>query len=304
MDMGITLRETIREISREHLKLGNRLYGQCLTAVGWVGGTIPELTEKDGIVELPMADVMAGGIVVGDALTGGRPIYVVRYQGFQWYNSPIITNYAGKTKEIWKKSCPVFVRSIAMEGGIGPVAGSSHHGIYYRMPGIKIASPMTPNEYKQVYDEYMRGDDTLYVSEHRKSYENSEDIKDIIAEDPEFVLFPFSITRFNSIEAAKRLHEQSISVSVFNQLWINPLKIEKSQIENLKKSKHGGVVLDDDYPNGIAKQIAHELMLKTGKKVYVLCIKEKTAGFQPHNDNLPPSPEEIYNFIKDKIENN
>jgi pyruvate/2-oxoglutarate/acetoin dehydrogenase E1 component len=172
------------------------------------------------------------------------------------------------------------------------------------MPGIKIASPMTPNEYKQVYDEYMRGDDTVYVSEHRKSYENSEDIKDIIAEDPEFVLFPFSITRFNSIEAAKRLHEQSISVSVFNQLWINPLKIEKSQIENLKKSKHGGVVLDDDYPNGIAKQIAHELMLKTGKKVYVLCIKEKTAGFQPHNDNLPPSPEEIYNFIKDKIENN
>ena len=103
MDMGITLRETIREISREHLKLGNRLYGQCLTAVGWVGGTIPELTEKEGIVELPMADVMAGGVVVGDALTGGRPIYVVRYQGFQWYNSPIITNYAGKTKEIWKK---------------------------------------------------------------------------------------------------------------------------------------------------------------------------------------------------------
>jgi len=70
MDMGITLRETIREISREHLKLGNRLYGQCLTAVGWVGGTIPELTEQEGIVELPMADVMAGGVVVGDALTG------------------------------------------------------------------------------------------------------------------------------------------------------------------------------------------------------------------------------------------
>ena len=304
MDMGITLRETIREISREHLKLGNRLYGQCLTAVGWVGGTIPELTEQEGIVELPMADVMAGGVVVGDALTGGRPIYVVRYQGFQWYNSPTIANYAGKTKEIWKKPCPVFVRSIAMEGGIGPVAGSSHHGIYYRMPGIKIASPMTPSEYKEVYNDYMNGSDTIYVSEHRKSYENSEETENIFFKDPDFVLFPFSITRFNSIEASKKLLEKNVKASVFSQLWINPLKIKDQQIENLKNSKYGGIVLDDDYPNGIAKQIAHELMLKTGKKVYVLCIKEKTAGFQPHNDNLPPSAEEIFNFIKNKIENN
>ena len=52
-----------------------------------------------------------------------------------------------KSKEIWKIPCPVFVRGIGMEGGIGPVAGSSHHSLYYRMPGVKIASPMTPMEY-------------------------------------------------------------------------------------------------------------------------------------------------------------
>ena len=37
----------------------------------------------------------------------------------------MIINYACKSKEIWKVPCPVFVRGIAMEGGIGPVAGSS-----------------------------------------------------------------------------------------------------------------------------------------------------------------------------------
>ena len=51
-------------------------------------------------------------------------------------------------KKFGEKPCPVFVRSIAMEGGIGPVAGSSHHSLYYRMPGVKICSPMTPKEYK------------------------------------------------------------------------------------------------------------------------------------------------------------
>ena len=62
-------------------------------------------------------------------------------------------------------------------------------------------------------------------------------------------------------------------------------------------SKYGGIVLDDDYPNGIAKQIAYELMLKSGKPVRVLCIDEKVAGFQPYNDNLPPNKNKIINFI-------
>ena len=34
--------------------------------------------------------------------------------------------------------CPIFIRGIAMEGSIGPVAGSSQHSIYFKMPGIKI----------------------------------------------------------------------------------------------------------------------------------------------------------------------
>ena len=64
--------------------------------------------------------------------------------------------------------------------------------------------------------------------------------------------------------------------------------MRKRKEKKLKKSKYGGVVIDDDYPNGIAKQIAHDLMLKSGKKVYVLALNEVVAGFQPHNDNLPP----------------
>ena len=121
------------------------MFGQCLSAVGWVGGTVPELTEKDGLVELSMADVANGGIVAGAGLSKRRPIYVIRYHGFNWYTAPMIVNYAAKSKEIWNTPCPVFVRGIGMEGAIGPVAGSSHHSLYYRMPGIRIVSPMTPN---------------------------------------------------------------------------------------------------------------------------------------------------------------
>ncbi len=45
--MAITLRETIKSTVKEHLlNRRGKAYGQCLTAVGWVGGTLPELMKK------------------------------------------------------------------------------------------------------------------------------------------------------------------------------------------------------------------------------------------------------------------
>ena len=69
--MATTVRDTIKEITRKHLTEGiGKCYGQCLTAVGWVGGTLPELYEEDGMVEFSMADVAGGAILTGLALVG------------------------------------------------------------------------------------------------------------------------------------------------------------------------------------------------------------------------------------------
>ena len=215
-----TTRETIKEIIKNHLKKKKgKVFGQCLTAVGWVGGTLPELYEKDGMIELSMADVAAGGIVAGSALMNERPIYVIRYQGFNWYNAPMIVNYACKSKEIWKVPCPVLVRGIGMEGGIGPVAGSSHHSLYYRMPGIKIVSPMTPIEYKNAYNKYMKDDSVYYFSEHRGSFNNKKELKDVVFKKSSLVVFAISITRFEALKAQKILASMGYKISIFNLVY-------------------------------------------------------------------------------------
>ena len=298
--MGKTVRDTIKELTRSHLNEGSKCYGQCLTAVGWVGGTLPELYEEDGMVELSMADVAGGGIVVGAALAGERPIYVVRYQGFQWYNSPIIANYAMKSKEIWQRPCPLLIRSIAMEGGMGPVAGSSHHSIYQRMPGVKIIAPMSPGEYKMAYEKFMEDNDVYYISEHRKSYDNNSEFCNTILNNSDIVLFPISITRFAAEEAKKELESIGLKVSIIHQVWIKPFVLEESWKHCLNNSKFGGIVLDDDYEEGVASSIAHRIMLETnGKKVNTLCLENRTAGFHPDVDNLPPSKEDIIRKVKE-----
>ena len=302
--MEITLRQTINNIMREHLSKGYLAFGQCLTAVGWVNGTIPELNEECGLVELPMSDVSNSGIVVGSALMGKRPIYVVRYQGFQWFNSIFLANYAAKSKEVWQTPCPVFVRSLAMEGGIGPTASSSHHGIFMRTPGTKIVAPMTPNEFKEVYNDFMAGDDPMYVSEHRKSFDNTKDFEDIVvSEGADISIFAFSITRMEMKKVYEMLKERGITANIFHHYWLRPSKVPTSQIIALRNSKYTGLVLDDEFVNGFAKQMAYDLMLQSGRVVCVMGLEDRTAGATPHLDNLPPSADKIVMYIEHIITN-
>jgi pyruvate dehydrogenase E1 component beta subunit len=297
-----SLRDVIKETVRKHLKENNGIaMGQCLTAVGWVGGTLPELYEEDGMVELSMADVAGGGFAVGAALAGKRPMYIIRYQGFNWFNAPIVINYAAKSKELWKRPCPMFIRSIAMEGGIGPVAGSSHHSIYYRMPGIKIFSPMTPKEYEDVYSKFMQDNDVYYVSEHRGAYGNTKELPDIVVREPHVTLFPVSITRFAAMEAAEELLQEGIRVAVHHVVEIKPFKPNILALDSLSESKYGGIVLDDDYTNGIAKSLAFDLSSVTGARMQVMGLEDKTAGFYKQVDNLPPNKENIIERIKSTL---
>ena len=297
--MSITLRDTIKETVRYHLTEEKGLaMGQCLTAVGWVGGTLPELYEEDGMVEISMADVAGGGFAVGAALAGRRPMYVIRYQGFNWFNAPMIINYAAKSKEIWGVPCPMFVRSIAMEGGIGPVAGSSHHALYYRMPGIKIVSPMTPGEYTTAYLDFMNSDDVVYVSEHRGAYGNTEELPNIEYNIPDIVLFPISITRFAAVEASKELEKEGYRVAVHHIVNIKPFNPTDNDRQALKRARYG-IVLDDDYVDGIAKSLAFDLCKGTTSEMHVMGLKDKSAGFYSQVDNLPPSKDEIIAKIKE-----
>ena len=87
--MARSVRETIKEIVYHHLiQKRSYCFGQCLTAVGWVGGTLPELYEDDGMVEVTTADVANGGFVVGAGLAGVRPIYVVGIKAFNGITHP------------------------------------------------------------------------------------------------------------------------------------------------------------------------------------------------------------------------
>jgi len=300
--MAKTLRETIKEITFKHLKkFKSQVFGQNLTGVGWVAGTLPKLYEKDGVIELPLADVANGGMVTGSALVGRRPFYIIRYQGYNWLNCIFIVNYACKSKEIWNKPAPIFIRGLSNEGGIGPASTSTHISIFYKMPGIKIFSPMCNKEYFKVYNKFIKGDDVFYISEHRKSYDNKLEFKNRIKKDLDIILMPISVTRFEAEKAKNYLNKNGYKVGIIHLYELKPFVLKKKWINAIKNSRHGVLMTDNDYVDGILRTLAHKINEKTGKMVYVMGLKDKSAGYTDKTSNFPPNYLDIVKKTKNLI---
>lgn len=293
------LRDTIKEITKNHLAAGGILCAQNITGVGALQNTINlEDINHPNIIEFPTSDVSNGSIACGFSLAK-RTIFAIRFQGFVTYNATSIVNYAAKSKEMWGVACPIFVRSICNEGHIGPVASNSHTGAIMRFPGINVFSPITSNEWQYTWDYYMSSDDPMYCSEHRSTFDIDYEVEDIINENNEVVVFAIGYGRVNAIQAITSLQ---FPCSLIHLFQLKPLKYNEHSIDLLKKSKFG-IVIDSDYEVcGASRSIAYELMLLSGKPVYALGLENRTAGFAKHCDNITPSPEKICQFIKEKID--
>ena len=149
----------------------------------------------------------------------------------------------------------------------------------------------------------MKDDCVYYISEHRRSYDNELETENIIHENADFTLIPFSVTRFNAIEAQRILEAKGYKINIIHQLWIKPFELKNNWLKAINNSMYGGLVLDDDYEEGVASSIAHTIMIKSEKKIYTQCIRPRSAGFHEKVDNLPPSVNEIINNVEAIIKN-
>ena len=297
--MGQTVAETIKEITREHLTKNNGLLlGQAITAVGWVNNTVPNCP---GIIELSNADVAGSGIAVGVALANRRPIFVLRFQDFIFLASSPLVNFSGKSKEVYNLSSPIFVRAIATEGA-GPNHSGNHHNIFMHIPGFRVWSPMTSQEYRETWKDFMEHDDPVIVSEHRKSFQFDRELPDLLVEDADITLYSISITRFNVLEAIEILKKEKIRCNVINIVQLKPLSINERLLDPLMQSK-AGVVLDPSYElAGTSQSIAYQLMMVSGFPVRACGIFDIPPFFAPQFENKAPEPLRIVEVVKEVLQ--
>lgn len=297
----MTLAEYISTYTRELIIDKDAIVmGQCLTAVGWVAGTIPPLKDHPNIIELPMADVAGGGFAVGAALNEARPvIYVIRYQGFLWYNAISIANYAAKSFELFGVPCPLIVRAIGMEGGIGPVAGNSHLSLLLRMPGLNIFAPMTIAEWKRSMEfHFEQSKNPTIIGEHRASYSLTIELKDYVYSDARVNLLAIGASRLNARTAHDDLKDRGIKVNLFNLYMLSPLTWPEGLLESVTELG-SCIIIDSDFEKwGPSQNIAYMLSSITKCKIELLGLQTRSAGFSKATDNVSPSAQEIIQKVQ------
>ncbi|WP_322204112.1 transketolase C-terminal domain-containing protein [Acutalibacter intestini] len=286
----MTVAETIKEITRRHLEESNGLlFGQSVTAVGWVNGTVPNVKN---IIELPMTDVAGAGFAVGAALVGVRPIFVLRFQDFFTLNCNQLVHYAAISKELHGQGVPIYIRCIGVDGA-GPVHSVMLHNIPMYFPGITVAVPMTPGEYREVWDRYQQDDTPYFVSEHRSSYTNEQEWQDEIdGEEADIIIYAISDARREAMAAVKKLQNIGIRVKLKHIVWLKPFDIEDMR-KPLEMSRVG-MVVDNGFPVcGAARNVAYELMEKTGRFVKALSSEDHVKCFNVPNQNRTPGCDRI-----------
>jgi len=296
--MEKTVAETIKELTKYHInKRNGKVIGQCLTAVGWVQNTVPP--QKKGIIELPMTDLAGAGFAVGAAIAGARPIFILRFQSFLWLNASPLVNHAAKCKDIFQYPAPVFIRAIGSEGpSSGPVHTNCYHSPFAHMPGLPICAPMTPKEYKSIWKIFIKNDDPLLVSEHRRSYKERIEFKDQIAKKAKVSLFLISACRFEQEKLKKIANKEGLQLDVFNVYWLKPFKFKKAYITSLNKTKLG-LVIDSTYEIcSISEHIAKTLMLNSNAKVHNFGMKDVSPGCTKTKLNGTPDAKQILDKIK------
>lgn len=287
---GLSLRDTIKNILDEHLNKNNGiLLGECVSDPGGVAGTIPE---SKNVIDLPMTEIGGADFAVGCAIAGRRPVFVVRFQDFMLMNGSPFISWAATCKQIQGIPAPVFIRALANDH-FDATHSNVLHSTFMHHPGFKVCAPCTPNEYKEVWQSFLKDDIPYYVSEYRDTYENTADMEDIIEDHADINLIVVSVCRQYAYKARKQLLEKGIKANIINVLWLKPFD---SSIVNkaLKQVKRGLVIEPGREICGACESIAYRLMLENpGTTVHVLGVEDKIKTTNPHNWNEVPHEDKI-----------
>jgi pyruvate/2-oxoglutarate/acetoin dehydrogenase E1 component len=300
---GLDLRAHIKNSMSVHLNENNGLiFGHNLTDVGWVAGTIPELPDHSGYVELPITDIAGVGLAVGASLSGKPVIFISRYQGYLWFNLAPIATYAAIADKVFEQESWIMVRSIADDGAFGPIASGTYLSLAAQIPNLDIVSPTTPEEWVAVWSHFVRNRKPIFVSEHRSSYSNLQAME-LRSDKPDVVILSIGGNAINSANLKSFLSEENLECSVFNLLWIKPLEFPARFLDSLTEAKHC-FILDPSFKEyGLAQSVAQVLSGLTNVPITIIASKHEFPGYAKELRSSLISAEQVFKEVKRVMDN-
>ncbi|CDZ98623.1 mitochondrial pyruvate dehydrogenase e1 component beta subunit [Phaffia rhodozyma] len=208
---------------------------------------------EERVVDTPITESGFGGLVVGAALAGLRPVCEFMTFNFAMQAIDQIVNSAGKTYYMsgGNVPCPVVFRGPnGAAAGVAAQHSQCYAAWYGSVPGLKVVSPYSAEDCKGLMKAAIRDQNPVVFLENELMYGVTFPMSEAAMKD-DFVL-PIGKAKIeregtdvtivghskmvgHAIEAADILAKEGIKVEVVNLRSIRPLDIE-TIIESVKKT--------------------------------------------------------------------
>jgi pyruvate/2-oxoglutarate/acetoin dehydrogenase E1 component len=242
---NITFAQAVRTAIREEMKRDEKviLFGEDVGQYGGVYGATTGLQREfgeDRVRDTPISEMAIGGMAVGAALAGYRPIAEIMYVDFLAHAADAIVNNAAKWRYMSGDQfrLPLVVRSPG-GGGAGYAAQHSQslEAWFTHIPGLKVAMPGLPRDARGLLKAAIRDDNPVLFIEHKAHYGYKGEVPaeeeviplgvaDVKREGEDVTLVSWSKTLTFALEAAEQLAGDGIGVEVVDPRTLQPLDIE------------------------------------------------------------------------------
>lgn len=252
------------------------IFGEDVGKNGGVFRATEGLQEKygeDRVFDTPLAESGIGGLAIGLALKGFRPVPEIQFFGFVF---EAMDSIAGQMSRLYfrsggKYNMPITIRSPYGGGVATPeLHADSLEGLVAQVPGLKVVIPSTPYDAKGLLISAIRDDDPVIFLEHMKLYRSfRQEVPegeytiplgkaDIKREGKDITLIAYGAMVQESLKAADELAKEGISAEVIDLRTIVPLDID-TIIASIEKTNRAVVVQEAQKQAGIAANVVAEI---------------------------------------------
>jgi pyruvate dehydrogenase E1 component beta subunit len=313
----MTMIQAIKDAMRVELQRDPNvvIFGEDVGKVGGVFRATEGLQAEFGeerVYDTPLAESAIGGMAVGMAIQGFRPIMEIQFVGFLFEAFDQIAVQAARMRfrSGGRYNAPITIR---MPFGGGVKAAELHtdplEGLFVQTPGLKVIAPSNPYDAKGLLISAIRDNDPVVFMEHLNLYRSFRaevpegeytvpiGKANVVREGSDATIITYGAMVHTSLKAAEEMEKtRGAKIEVIDLRTLMPLDID-TIVASIQKTNRAIVVQEAQKTAGIAAeviaQINEKAILHLEAPVLRVAPPDTIYPFAQIEDQWLPNPARI-----------
>ena len=268
------------------------------------------------VIDTPISETLLGGMAIGMAIAGYRPIVEFQFMGFMYSAIDHIISHASRIRNRTrgKLSCPLVYRTPFGPGVNAPEHHSeSTEAMLCHTPGIRVVVPSTPFNAYHLLKQSVVSDDPVVFLEPTRLYRVRNEILNppipvfgkvqILLPGEDLTLITWGAMTLECLELATFYKQEfGLAIEVLDVSTLNPLDKE-GLISSVRRTGRAVIVHEAMQQCGLGSEIYTLLCneLHDAGTIRRIGAKNIICPYYQNEKHYPPSKEEIMQLINEVL---